>query len=191
MRKIVGAMKISFDGKTEGPEGYADWVDSWSEDFGLTPQIDACVLGGGMYHNYEPYWTAIQDSLDGSNPMGVGTPTKAEAEWALFAAATQHYVVSRTLTSVEWPQTTILRGLDEIDALKREQSGKDIYLMGGAQILRVCLKAGLVDELRFLVHPLIAGVGTPLFTALERRGLELRHVEALSDGRVSLVYGIV
>src|SRR5580700_7692451 len=62
MRKIIGAMKISVDGKTEGPEGYADWVEAWSDDFGLTPQIDACVLGGGMYPNYEQYWTAIQDA---------------------------------------------------------------------------------------------------------------------------------
>jgi hypothetical protein len=51
MRKIIGAMKISVDGKTEGPEGYADWVEAWSDDFGLTPQIDACVLGSGMYPN--------------------------------------------------------------------------------------------------------------------------------------------
>jgi hypothetical protein len=35
MRKMIGAMKISIDGKTEGPEGYADWVDAWSDDFGL------------------------------------------------------------------------------------------------------------------------------------------------------------
>ncbi len=190
MRKIIGAMKISIDGKTEGPEGYADWVDAWSDDFGLTPQIDACVLGGGMYPNYEQYWTAILDAPDEPNPMGVGLPTKAEVEWARFAAATPHYVLSRTLSDAKWPQTTILRGLDEVEALKREQSGKDIYLMGGAEILRACLKAGLVDELRFIVHPLIAGAGTPLFTEPERHGLELRHVAALSDGRVSLVYAI-
>ena len=95
--------------------------------------------------------------------MGAGLPTKAEVEWARFAAVTPHYVLSRTLTSAKWPQTTFLRGLDEIEALKREESGKDdIYLMGwaeGLKILRACLKAGLVDELRFIVHPLIAGVG--------------------------------
>ena len=122
--------------------------------------------------------------------MGVGLPTKAEVEWARFAAATPHYVLSRTLTDAKWPQTTILRGLDEVEALKREQPGKDLYLMGGAEILRACLKAGLMDELRFIVHPLIAGAGTPLFREPERHGLELRHVEALSEGRVSLVYVI-
>ena len=82
MRKIITAMKISIDGKTEGPEGYADWVDAWSDDFGLTPQIDACVLGGGMYPTYERYWTAIQGARDEPNPMGVGIPTQAEVEWA-------------------------------------------------------------------------------------------------------------
>lgn len=190
MRKIIGAMKISLDGKTEGPEGYADWVAGWSDDYGLTPQIDACVLGGGMYPNYERYWTVIQDAPNEPHPMGVGVPTSAEVEWARFALTTPHYVLSRTLTSVLWPQTRFLRGLDELESLK-QQPGKDIYLMGGAAITRACLTAGLVDELRFIVHPLIAGAGTPLFTSLERHGLDLRSVEKLSDGRVSLVYGIV
>jgi len=41
---------------------YADWVDAWSDDYGLTSQVDACVLGGGMYPDYELYWTAIQNA---------------------------------------------------------------------------------------------------------------------------------
>ena len=97
--------------------------------------------------------------------------------------------MSRTLASAKWPLTSFLRGLDEIAALK-QQPGKDIYLMGGAEITRACLKAGLVDELRLIVYPLIAGAGTALFTAPERQRLELRNVETLSDGRVRLVYGI-
>ncbi len=106
-----------------------------------------------------------------------------------FAATTPHYVLSRTLTSAKWPNTTFLHGLDEVAALK-EQSGKGIYLMGGATLLRACLKAELVDELHFIVYPLIAGAGTTLFTAPERQGLDLRHVEALPDGRVHLIYAI-
>ncbi len=189
MRKMIAAMKISIDGKTEGPAGYADWVDAWSDDYGLTPQVDACVLGGRMYPGYEQYWTAIQNAPDEPNPMGTGVPTPAEVEWARFAATTPHYVLSRTLNSAEWPVTSFLRGLDEVAALK-QQPGKDIYLMGGAEITRACLKAGLVDEVRFIVYPLIAGAGTALFTAPERHRLELRNVETLSDGRVRLVYGI-
>ena len=61
MRKLIAGMKISVDGKMEGPEGYADWVEAWSEDYGLTQQIDACVVGGGMYPHYEQYWTTIQN----------------------------------------------------------------------------------------------------------------------------------
>jgi dihydrofolate reductase len=189
MRKMIAAMKISLDGKTEGPEGYADWVDAWSEDYGLTPQVDACVLGGRMYPNYEQYWTAIQDAPTEPNPMGVGVPTPAEVAWARFAASTPHYVVSRELTSAKWPLTSFLRGLDEVAALK-QRPGKDIYLMGGAEITRACLEAGLVDELRFIVYPLIAGAGTALFTAPERHGLDLRHVEKLSGGCVRLDYGV-
>jgi hypothetical protein len=41
MRKLIAGMKISVDAKMEGPEGYADWVGAWSEDYGLTRQIDA------------------------------------------------------------------------------------------------------------------------------------------------------
>jgi len=55
MRKLIAGMKVSVDGKMEGPEGYADWVEAWSEDYGLTEQIDACVVGGGMYPGYEQY----------------------------------------------------------------------------------------------------------------------------------------
>ena len=59
MRKLITGMKLSLDGKIEGAEGYADWVEAWQDDYGLMPQVDACVLGGGMYPVYEQYWTAV------------------------------------------------------------------------------------------------------------------------------------
>ena len=190
MRKLIAGMKVSVDGKTEGPDGMADWVQAWSEDYGLLPQIDACVLGGGMYPGYEGYWTGIQNEPDKPAWITGSAPTPAEIEWARFAAKTPHYVLSTTLTSALWPNTSFVRGLEEIVALK-QQPGKDIYLIGGARTTASLIDAGLVDELRLLVYPLIAGEGKALFATTERRrGLELRKVQQLPDGRVSLIYRI-
>jgi len=190
MRKLIAGMKTSVDGKIEGPEGFADWVDTWTDDYGLTPQIDACLLGARMYPGYEQYWTAMQNEPDKPLPMTGKLPTPAELEWARFAAKTPHYVLSSTLTSAAWPSTRFLRGVGEVAALKR-QAGKDIYLMGGAQITASLIDAGLVDELRLIVYPLVAGEGKALFaTMASRRGLELQKVQQLPGGRVSLVYGI-
>ena len=190
MRKLIAGMKVSLDGKMEGPEGTADWVEAWSEDYGLTPQIDACVLGAGMYPGYEHYWTAIQNEPEKPVWITGKAPTPAEIAWARFAAQTPHYVLSSAQTSALWPKTRFVRGFDEIAALK-QQPGKDIYLIGGARTTAGCIDAGLVDELRLLVYPLIVGGGKALFATSERRrGLELRKVQQLPDGRVSLIYGI-
>ena len=190
MRKLIAGMKISVDGKIEGPEGYADWVEAWSEDYGLMPQVDACLLGGGMYLGYEQYWTAIQNEPDQPLPMTGKLPTADEVKWARFAAQTPHYVLSNTLTSALWQKTTFVRGVEEVAALK-QQPGKDIYLMGGARITASLIDAGLVDELRLIVYPLLAGEGKTLFaTTKRRRELELLKVQQLQGGRVSLIYAI-
>ena len=191
MRKLIAAFKISLDGKIEGAEGYADWVEAWSEDYGLTQQIDACVVGGGMYPDYEQYWTAIQKQPSKLHPMSNKLPTRGEVEWARFAERTAHYVLSRTLTSALWPKTRFLRGIEDVAALKR-QPGKDIYLMGGARVTASLLDAALVDELRLIVYPLIASGGKALFATTERRqNLELRQTRPLPDGRANLIYAIV
>jgi len=190
MRKLIAGMKISADGKMEGPQGTADWVDAWSEDYGLTPQIDACVLGGGMYPGYEWYWTSIQNEPDKPIWITGNAPTPAELEWARFITQTPHYVLSSSLTSALWPKTNFVQGVEELAALK-QQPGKDIYLIGGARTTASLIDAGLVDEVRLIVHPLIAGEGKPLFAAAQRRReLELRKVQQLPGGRISLIYGI-
>lgn len=190
MRKLIAGMKISVDGKIEGPEGYADWVEAWSEDYGLTKQIDACVIGGGMYPGYEQYWTTIQSEPDKHQWLSKTLPTPGEIEWARFAEQTPHYVLSNTLTSARWPNTRFLRKLEDVAALK-EQPGKDIYLMGGARITATLIDAGLVEELRLIIYPLIAGEGKSLFATIERRhALELQKVQQLPKGLVSLIYGI-
>jgi dihydrofolate reductase len=190
MRKLIAGMKISLDGKMEAAEGMADWVAAWSDDYGVTPQIDACLLGGGMYPGYEQYWSSIRSEPDKPHWITGAPPTPAELEWARFVARTPHYVLSSTLTSANWPNTSFVRGLEEIDALKR-QPGKDIYLIGGARTTASLIDAGLVDELRLIVYPLIVGPGKALFATTERRRqLELRKVQQLPSGLLSLIYGI-
>ena len=190
MRNLITGMKISVDGMVESPEGMADWAAAWSEDYGFTPQIDACLLGAGMYPGYEGYWTGIQNEPDKPAWITGKAPTPEELAWARFAARTPHYVLSSTLKSASWPTTRFLRGLDEVAALKK-QPGKDIYLVGGARTAGSLLDAGLVDEVHLLVYPLIAGGGKALFAATKNRhGLELRKAEPIEGGRVRLVYGV-
>jgi len=60
MRKLIAGFKTSVDAKIEGPEGFADWVDTWTDDYGLMPQIDACLFGEGMCPGYDQNWTVVQ-----------------------------------------------------------------------------------------------------------------------------------
>jgi len=190
MRKVIAGMQSSLDGKIEGPDGYADWVDAWSDNYDVMSRVDACLLGGGMYPGYEQYWTGVQEGPDKPSPMTGKAPTPGEVEYARFAAQTPHYVLSSTLTSALWTHTSFVRGLDEVAALK-QQPGKGIYLVGGARTVASLIDAGLVDELRLTVHPVIAAEGKALFaTAERRRGLKLRKVQQPENGLVSLVYGL-
>lgn len=191
MRKLIAGMQTSVDGKIDGPDGYADWVAGWGDNYELMPHIDACLLGGGMYPSHEEYWSAVEAAEPGKALPLTGTvPTPAEVEWARFATQVPHYVLSNTVTSATWTRTRFLRSLDEVDALK-QQPGKDIYLIGGARTTVSLIDAGLVDELRLHIHPLIAGDGKALFGPTgPRRRLEVQSVRQLDDGLVSLVYDL-
>lgn len=187
MRKLIAGMKLSLDGMAYGAEGMADWVDAWSEDYGLTPEIDACLLGAGMYPGYESYWTAIR--ADPATPQWIreNPPTAAEVAWAELVPNMPHYVLSHGLDETGWANVTFLRSLDEVAALKK-QAGKSIYLVGGLRLTADLIEAGLVDEIRLILYTLIAGGGRPLFAESPRRALSLLDSQALGDGRVMLTY---
>ena len=190
MRTLIAGMKVSLDGKYEGADGTADWVEAWSNDYGVLPEIDACILGAGMYSGYEGYWTGIQNEPEKSHWITGKAPTAGELEWARSGARLPHYVLSSQPVSPKWPNTRPLRTLGDVAALKN-QPGKSIYLVGGGRTTAALIDAGLVDELRLIVYPVIAGKGKELFASAERRrGLELRTVKPLENGKVLLTYAI-
>jgi dihydrofolate reductase len=190
MRQLIAAMRLSLDGRSEGPEGYADWVDAWSEDYGITHRVDACLLGGHMYPGYEQYWTAIRQAPDQPLPMTGRLPHPSELRWSEFAQCTPHYVLSSTQQGFAWPQTRVLRHADAVRDLKAE-AGKDIYLMGGATLVGKLLDAGLVDELHCILYPLLAGQAKGPFAALtQRRQLRLLSQRQMGEGKIHLAYRV-
>jgi dihydrofolate reductase len=190
MRTLIAGMKISLDGKYEGAEGMADWVEAWSNYYDVLPEIDACILGAGMYPGYEGYWTGIQNDPEKSHWITGRTPTQGELEWARVGAKLPHYVLSSEPIAASWPNTRFLRSADDVAALKN-QPGRGLYLVGGGRTTAGLIDAGLVDELRLIVYPVIAGKGKELFSRAERRqGLELKRAKPLDGGKVFLTYGI-
>lgn len=188
VRKIVAALRTSLDGLIEGPNGELDWVDAWEDPFDLLPQIDTCVLGRGMYPGYEQYWGAILANPGGILPFTGRVATRGEIEYARFAARTPHIVVSSTLNEVGWNNTRIVRNIEALRAMK-QQPGKGMHAVGGATLVSSLMNAGLIDELRIVVQPIVLGRGKALFNDVkERHVLTLLDARQLQSGMVRLTY---
>src|SRR5262245_16453220 len=168
MRKIIAAQVVSLDGFIEGTHGELDWVDTWEDPFDLLPQIDACILGRGMYSGYEQYWGAILANPEGLLPFTGRVASEGEIAYARFAASTPHMVLSRTLDSVAWKNTRIVR---DVAAIRRmtQQPGKDMHAVGGATLIGSLMHQRLSDELRRVVYPIILGGGKALCKDVKER----------------------
>jgi dihydrofolate reductase len=189
-RKIIAALQVSLDGHIEGPSGELDWIGSWEDTFDLLPEIDACVLGAGMYPGYEQYWLAILANPEGVLPLTGRVPSKGEVEYAHFADKTPHVVLSKTLDTVAWETTRIVRDVADIRALKHEP-GKHIHAVGGASLVSTLVNEHLVDQLRLTVHPVVLGTGKALFKDVDaRHRLDLVETRPLAGGRISLTYDV-
>jgi dihydrofolate reductase len=188
MRHIIAALQVSVDGFIEGPQGELDWVDSWEDPFNLSDQIDACILGRGMYAGYEHYWRAIVDNPTKVLSFTGKVATPGEIRYARFADRTPHYVLSTTLQSLEWQAARIVRTVDDVRRLK-QQPGRDIYAVGGATLVGSLMNADLIDELRVVVHPIVLGGGKALFKDVDQRhALQLIKATQIGSGRVELDY---
>ena len=100
------------------------------------------------------------------------------------------YVVSTTLKTAEWQNSTIISKnvVEEIQKLK-EQPGRNIWVAGSGKLVHTLMQHNLVDELRFMVHPVIFGSGERLFTeGTGKHKLTLVESKPFKTGIVILHY---
>jgi dihydrofolate reductase len=189
-RLFIAALQVSLDGYLQGPNGEVDWVDAWDDARDLVPGADAAVLGGGMYPGYEQLWGSIAaDPRSGAAMLGREV-TEGEADYALWTQRTPHYVLSTTLEKVGWESAHLVRDVSELRSLK-DQPGGTVYVIGGAALVANLLNAGLIDEVRLIVHPVILGGGKSPFTGVQDvRTLQLAQTSPGRNGRVVLMYRV-
>ena len=189
-RKMIAALQVSLDGFTQESDSRGgEWIDSWADALSLIPDVDAFVQGAGMYPGYAEYWAAIEANPRSFAPFQNRLPYEREVAYAHKAAQTPHYILSSKLDSVTWPPTaSVVRSLDALHGLK-EQPGKNIYVVGGPTLVTGLLNAGLLDELKLIVHPLFLAGGHALFEGVKgRRALNFVQAEPRTAGKVVLTY---
>ena len=189
-RRFIAAMQVTLDGYILGPDGEADWVDSWADALELLPEVDAFVLGGAMFPDYEQFWAAIlENPADASEWLG-RDPYPRELTYARIAAKTPHLVLSTTLSHATWPTARIIADINELHALKGA-AGNAVYVVGGPGLVTSLINSGLLDELRLIVHPVAVGSGRALLGGVaQRQALELLGTEPRASGRVTLTYRV-
>ncbi len=190
MKKIIAALTTTLDGYIEGPQGETDWIESWEDEEDTTPLFDTCLLGAGMYPGYEQYWTGVRDAPGQPLPFSGALATPGEQAYAQFAYATPHVVLSTRMQSAAWPHTQIIRSTADVAKLK-QGSGKAIYAVGGAALVGTLINAGLLDEIRIQIRPILLGSGKALFKdVMGRRSLSQLSTRTFANGMVSLHYSV-
>jgi dihydrofolate reductase len=99
------------------------------------------------------------------------------------------YVFSSTLTAADWNNTTIISGdpVAAVQELKKQGDGH-LVIYGYGQLAQTLLEHGLVDQLNFVINPVMAGGGSPLFRPGKRTNLHLVSATERRNGAVILSY---
>lgn len=157
-----------------------DWLLWSDESMALMndywPKVDAIVMGRKTY-----------EVAMASNPQ----PTDGDAANPYGDITT--YVFSRTL-----PPGKIAGGAEivagdpgEFVGELKKQDGKEICVMGGGDLAKTLLEAGVIDEIGFNIHPVLLGTGIPLFHKMSRQiDLDLLECKPLSNGCVYVLYRV-
>lgn len=189
MRTLISTSFVSLDGVVEAPGGEPGYRNAgWTfKDIEFDPaayaikgseqeEATALMMGRVSYEAFAPVWPGMTVEFAGYNAM-------------------PKYVVSTTLTEADlvdnWGETTILRSLDEVAALK-ETEGGPIIVNGSATLNRGLADAGLIDRYHLLVFPVLLGAGKRLFseTDKDKQSLKLVESEAYGNGIQKLVYDV-
>jgi dihydrofolate reductase len=181
--KLIYSMSVSLDGFVESATRSLDWVkiDEELHTFfnDQSRGISASLYGRRMYELMVGYWPTA-----GADPAA----TPAEIEFADIWKRIPRIVFSTTLDQVD-PGSRLVRTdpVEEVARLK-QQSGYDMDV-GGPTLASSLMRAGLIDEFRLLLHPVILGAGTPFFAALDERiPLRLLETRTFGSGVVYLRY---
>jgi dihydrofolate reductase len=182
MRKLIYSMGVSLDGFIAGPGGDIDWsapdeeLHRFHNEQARETGVNLC--GRRLYETMR-YWETAGENQ--SLP-------EAELEFARIWKDTPQVVFSRTLETVEGNARLVRDNAAEEVARLKEEPGADLAV-GGAGLASTLIKAGLVDEYRLFVSPVVLGGGTPYFPALDERiDLELVETRAFSSRVVYLRY---
>jgi dihydrofolate reductase len=178
MRRVVAVELVSVDGVMESPETWAfPYSNEEMEEANASGMSasDALLLGRVTYEALAAFWP----HQPGGTPM------------VDYINSVAKYVVSGTLEEpLEWNNSALIEGnvAEEIAKLKR-RPGKDITILGSGALVRSLLGAGLLDELRLMIHPVILGRGKRLFEeGDDRRALELVDSKTFGTGVLYLTY---
>ena len=168
MRRVILAVAVSLDGFIEGPNGEYDWCFT-DQDYGLSgffKSVDTLFMGRKSYE----MMLAMGDAPPGFPKL-------------------KEYIFSTTLDKVKDGAVLIKDNVkEEVEKIKNE-TGKNIWLFGGAGLTTSLMNLGLVDELSLAVHPILLGGGKPLFRDIKHKiYLKLVDSKTYSSGLVSLTY---
>lgn len=182
MGKLVYGMNVSLDGYVASPGGDLEWaaVDEEVHTYWNNQgQGEGVSVYGRRLWEVMRYWQTALDDPDLPEVM---------VEFARTWLATPKIVFSSTLESVEG-NARLVRGdaVAEVARLKAEMPGE--IGVGGPTLAASLIRAGLVDEYRVVVHPVLLGGGLPLFPSLDRPlDLELVETRRFGGGAMLLVY---
>nr|WP_296065021.1 dihydrofolate reductase family protein [uncultured Actinoplanes sp.] len=176
MRKVIVSTYATLDGFVDNPHLWSlrHWCDeaaAYARD--LLFGCDALLFGRVTYQGFAQAWPTMTD----------------EGGFADRMNALRKYVVSTTLRSGGWGETTVLADdvVGRIAELKA-QPGQHILSYGSGRLAGTLLAHHLVDEYHIWVHPVVIGSGRPLFPRGATATLDLRAVRQFPTGVVALTY---